>query len=51
MRVAKKAKLDHDCDRSRVLRRKELLSLAGSLSAEEAETLRTAIKTIRKNWR
>jgi len=49
MRVAKKARPNLDYDRSRTLRRKELLSLAGSLSAADAKALRTAIKTIRKS--
>jgi hypothetical protein len=38
-------------ERTRVQRRKELLSLAGSLSAEEAESLRGAAVTLRENWR
>jgi len=50
MRVARKAKSDHDCDRSS-LRRKELLALAGSLSADDARALRSAIKSMRRKWR
>jgi hypothetical protein len=46
MRVNRKSKLDR-----RSLRRKELVSLAGSLSAGDAKILRAAIKTMRKNWR
>jgi hypothetical protein len=38
-------------ERTRVQRRKELLSLAGSLSAEEAESLRNAAASLRENWR
>jgi hypothetical protein len=41
MRITKKAKPDLDCDRSCTPRRKELLSLAGSLSAEDAKALRS----------
>jgi len=49
MRVPKKAKPDRD--RTRALRREEMLSLAGSLPVEDAKTLRVAIKTVRKSWR
>jgi hypothetical protein len=38
-------------ERTRVQRRKELLSLAGSLSAEEAKSLRTTTTSLRENWR
>jgi metal-responsive CopG/Arc/MetJ family transcriptional regulator len=38
-------------ERTRVQRRKELLSLAGSLSAEEAKSLRSAAASLRENWR
>jgi len=40
-----------DEERTRVLRRKELLSLAGSLSAEEAKSLRSTATSLRENWR
>lgn len=40
-----------DEERTRVLRRKELLSLAGSLSAEEAKSLRSTATSVRENWR
>jgi hypothetical protein len=38
-------------ERTRVQRRKELLSLAGSLSAEEAKRIRTTTAALRENWR
>jgi hypothetical protein len=38
-------------ERTRVQRRKELLSLAGSLSAEDAKSLRNATVSLRENWR
>ena len=40
-----------DEEKTRVQRRKELLSLAGSLSAEEAKRLRRAATSLRENWR
>lgn len=40
-----------DGDRTRVQRRKELLSLAGSLSVEDARNLRHAATALRENWR
>ena len=40
-----------DQEKTRVERRKELLSLAGSLSAEEAKSLRSAAASLRENWR
>lgn len=40
-----------DQERTRVQRRKELLSLAGSLSGEEAKSLRSAAASLRENWR
>jgi hypothetical protein len=40
-----------DEEKTRVQRRKELLSLAGSLSAEEAKRLRRAAASLRENWR
>lgn len=38
-------------ERTRVQRRKELLSLAGALSAEEAKCLRSTAAHLRENWR
>jgi metal-responsive CopG/Arc/MetJ family transcriptional regulator len=38
-----------DEEKTRVLRRKELLSLAGSLSAEEARSLRNSAASLREN--
>jgi hypothetical protein len=38
-------------ERTRVLRRKEVLSLAGSLSADEAKSLRSTATSLRENWR
>jgi hypothetical protein len=38
-------------ERTRVQRRKELLSLAGSLSADEARNLRSTTASLRENWR
>ncbi len=40
-----------DGERTRVQRRKEVLSLAGSLSAEDARNLRQAATALRENWR
>ena len=40
-----------DEEKTRVQRRKELLSLAGSLSANEAKALRNTATSIRVNWR
>jgi hypothetical protein len=40
-----------DEERTRMQRRKELLSLAGSLSAEEAKSLRSTATSLRENWR
>lgn len=40
-----------DEERTRVKRRKELLSLAGSLSAAEAKCLRSTADSLRENWR
>jgi hypothetical protein len=38
-------------ERERKRRRQELLSLAGSLSAKEAEDLRQSTKAVRESWR
>jgi hypothetical protein len=38
-------------ERTRVQRRKEVLSLAGSLSADEAKSLRSTATFLRENWR
>jgi hypothetical protein len=38
-------------EKTRVQRRKELLSLAGSLSADEAKALRNTATSLRENWR
>ena len=38
-------------ERTRVQRRKEVLSLAGSLSADEAKNLRSTATSLRENWR
>ncbi|HUK24741.1 MAG TPA: hypothetical protein VLV49_09185 [Terriglobales bacterium] len=40
-----------DSERARAARRKQLLSLAGSLSAEEGERLRGVSKALREHWR
>ena len=40
-----------DGERLRAQRRKQLLSLAGSLSAEEGERLRRVSKSLREHWR
>jgi hypothetical protein len=40
-----------DQERTRVQRRKELLSLAGSLSAQDAKYLRTTTMSVREQWR
>jgi len=40
-----------DEEKTRVLRRKELLSLAGSLSADDAKALRNTATSLRENWR
>ena len=40
-----------DEEKTRVRRRKELLSLAGSLSTKEARSLRGATIFLRENWR
>jgi hypothetical protein len=40
-----------DDERTRAQRRKTLLSLVGSLSAEEANNLRCEAKSLRENWR
>jgi predicted CopG family antitoxin len=40
-----------DGERKRSQRRKELLSLAGSLSDQEAEALRAEVKAAREHWR
>ena len=40
-----------DNERSRADRRKELLSLAGSISAAEARELHNLTRSIRENWR
>ena len=40
-----------DEEKTRVQRRKELLSLAGSLSADEANALRNTTTSLRENWR
>jgi hypothetical protein len=37
-------------ERMQVRRRKELLSLAGVLSAKEAMSLRRAVTSLRENW-
>ena len=38
-------------ERERNQRRKDLLSLAGTLSAKEADDLRQAAKAVRESWR
>jgi hypothetical protein len=38
-------------ERTRLQRRKQLLSLAGSLSAEEAQNLRSMTASLREDWR
>jgi hypothetical protein len=38
-------------ERTRVQRRKQVLSLAGSLSADEAKSLRSTATSLRVNWR
>jgi hypothetical protein len=38
-------------ERTRVQRRKEVLSLAGALSSDEAKTLRSTTKSLRESWR
>lgn len=40
-----------DDEQTRAKRRKELLSLAGSLSAEDAKRLRATARSLRENWR
>ncbi len=40
-----------DGERERAARRKKLLSLAGSISAEEANRLRASTQKLRENWR
>ncbi|MGH9512835.1 MAG: hypothetical protein ACRD2U_11940 [Terriglobales bacterium] len=40
-----------DEERSRSLRRKELLSVAGTLPAQEARNLRSSTRAVRENWR
>jgi metal-responsive CopG/Arc/MetJ family transcriptional regulator len=40
-----------DDERTRVQRRKELLSLAGSLSVHDAKNLRATTMSLRENWR
>jgi hypothetical protein len=40
-----------DDERTRAQRRKTLLSLVGSLSAEEANSLRRTAHSLRENWR
>jgi len=40
-----------DEEKTRVQRRKELLSLAGSLSADDAKALRNTATSLRENWR
>jgi hypothetical protein len=40
-----------DGERTRMQRRKELMSLAGSLSAEDAKNLRRNSTSLRENWR
>jgi hypothetical protein len=40
-----------DNERGRADRRKELLSLAGSISNEEAKKLHELSRTVRENWR
>lgn len=40
-----------DSERGRSQRRKQLLSLAGSLSTEEGERLRNVSKALRERWR
>ncbi len=43
--------IDGYLERTQSQRRKELLLLVGSLSAEDAKILRAASKALRKNWR
>jgi len=40
-----------DDERARAQRRKELSSIAGSLSAEDAKDLRSVTRSVRENWR
>jgi hypothetical protein len=40
-----------DQERTRVQRRKELLSLAGSLSLQDAKNLRSTAMSLREQWR
>ena len=40
-----------DNERTRAHRREELLALAGSVSAEDAELLHDLTRSIRENWR
>jgi len=40
-----------DGERTRAKRRKELLSVAGSLSGEDAKDLRRATRSVREHWR
>jgi hypothetical protein len=40
-----------DQERTRVQRRKEVLSLAGSLSTQDAKYLRNTTMSIREQWR
>jgi hypothetical protein len=40
-----------DEEKTRVQRRKELLSLVGSISPDEAKALRNTTTSLRENWR
>ncbi|MGH9528321.1 MAG: hypothetical protein ACRD2S_00205 [Terriglobales bacterium] len=40
-----------DGERGRSLRRRELLSVAGSLSSKDVKNLRAATRAVRENWR
>lgn len=40
-----------DGERTRAKRRKELLSVGGSLTGEDAKDLRRAVRSVREHWR
>lgn len=49
--LAEAIQLYLDGERERTRQREEFLSLAGSLSSEEGEDLRTGVRAIREQWR
>jgi hypothetical protein len=49
--LAEAIELYLDGERERTQRRNQLLSLAGSISAEDAQRLRDVSKSLRENWR